>query len=106
MSRPVRRHSGNYAAVMVLVFGIALGLDALLVWLGLPPLAGCTLRPFLYLVMGLTVGTWMMTAGVLLCLFGATRPAGIALIVGGLVVGVLPQLLEHYLAPLCHQTIP
>ena len=101
MSRGVRRHSGNYATVVLLVFGAALGLDWLLVQLGLPPIAGCTLRPFLHLVMGFTVGTWMMTVGVLLCLFAGTRPAGLALLGAGLVIGVLPQLLEHYLAPLC-----
>lgn len=102
MSRAVRRHSGNYAAVVLLVFAAAIGLDWGLIRFGYAPLAGCAIRPFLYLVMGLTVGTWMMTAGVLLCLFAATRPAGTTLLVAGLIIGVLPQLLEHYLAPLCH----
>lgn len=63
MSRGVRRHSGNYAAVVLLLFGAAIGLDWLLIRLGFAPIAGCALRPFLYLVMGLAAGTWMMTAG-------------------------------------------
>lgn len=101
MSRAVRRHSGNYAAVVLLVFVTALGLDWLLIQVGWPPIAGCMVRPVLHLLLGLTVGTWMITAGVLLCLFAGTRPTGLALIAFGLLIGVLPQLLEAYLSPLC-----
>lgn len=101
MSHAIRRHSGNYAAIVLLVFAAALGLDWLLVRFGMPPVVGCTLRPFLYLVMGLTVGTWMMTIGVILSLFAPSRPIGVALLLAGTVIGILPQLLEHYLAPLC-----
>lgn len=101
MSRAVRRHSGNYAAIMLLVFGAALGLDWLLVRFGYSPIVGCMLRPWLYLIMGFTVGTWMMTIGLILALFAPSRPAGVALLLAGTAIGVLPQLLEHYLAPLC-----
>jgi len=101
MSSAIRRHTGNYAAILLLLFLAAVGLDWLLVHFGWRPIAGCLLRPFLQLVLGLGIAIWMMSVGFILCLFRPSRSAGTWLLIGGVLIGVLPQLLEAYLQPLC-----
>lgn len=83
---------GNFAALILLILALAYLLDVAWAWLGGAAFAVCAVIDVVDLVLGKTVGMIMTCIGVIVFgLSGFKNGAFLALAVGGIIIGILPE---------------
>jgi hypothetical protein len=96
--------SNTFVLVMAIVLAGA-GIDWAASRMGVRPLIGCALLPVLENLSAGVAIALVFTGVVFACFFSKKRP-GVTLILGGLLLGILPLLVNGYLVRLtgmgCH----
>ncbi|HHL34199.1 MAG TPA: hypothetical protein ENJ30_07535 [Desulfobulbaceae bacterium] len=90
--------TGNILGTVLLILVVAYGLDFIVAWLfGKPYLYCLSIIWFSKSGIGASTGLIMFVAGVLITVLSKNKSNGIALIVGAFLIGLMPDLLAHYL---------
>ncbi len=105
-SDPVRL-VGNLLAVMLLVLGLAYGVDLLWRWFGGKPWAFCGLMPLVRIGYGMTASLLLAFVGaVLWVLSGFKSRRAVVLIAGAVLLTLAPQLMSVHLGEFCGLVSP
>ena len=97
---------GNIVALIAVALGLAYLLDQALAWFGYGRFALCGILGFVQITFGHTLGLVMAFIGFVMWVFSRFQsPPALTLFLGGLFVGIAPQLFLHYLNVSCATSI-
>jgi hypothetical protein len=97
------RFISNVLMLLGLLIAGAYLVDRLWLWMGWAPWAFCGVMPVLDLVLGKTVALVLITVGLLGLLVSGFKDASSgALVAGGFLLSILPQLIGGHLGVFCH----
>ncbi|MCQ0990546.1 hypothetical protein [Jiella marina] len=97
----------NLVAIIAVILGSAFVLDVIWAWFGQPPFALCGLLPIVDLVLGRTIGTIFIYAGLIAWGFSLFQNASYLLLaLSGVVLSGIPGMITAALGVSCSMPLP
>lgn len=95
------RFIGNLAALVLVAIGAAYLIDKAAAWLGWQTRVLCSIVDF-FVPIAVSLGVILATLGVVIWAISRFRSdIGLGFIIGGLIFGLLPQVMPHYFGVAC-----